>query len=269
MVFAKGTGNIAGAKVFGNDEFVVLVPICQRCNNGWLSDLETQLSAVLKPMVQGVPTRLSQRHQALVTRWALKTAALMDHSASRRFQLLPHDLFPALLEGHTTKRPPPLTEAHIGYLPDAHFTVELTVTSSRDVPLDPLSPDVARQYWIGDYIAFRIVLSVGKVFIEVTGTNVDAPVRLPRPPAFKDALLPIWPSTDAVEWPPPNGLTVDALWDFSLTLGSEFAFRQTPGGLQPFLRLGLKGSPGAPVSKFAVGEYVVPRQPHGPPYASP
>jgi hypothetical protein len=58
--------------------------ICAACNNGWMSDLETDAGLVLKPLLAG---HADIRHMSLpqrvtVARWAAKTAFMVNSSSS-------------------------------------------------------------------------------------------------------------------------------------------------------------------------------------------
>jgi hypothetical protein len=78
--------------------------VCKRCNNGWMSDLETRAERVLLPMIQGMPKTLSRELQRIAATWAVKTAMVLEHtlgntsekywSPSERasFAKAPHDL---------------------------------------------------------------------------------------------------------------------------------------------------------------------------------
>ena len=46
---------------------------CQRCNNGWMSDLEQAVRPFLEPMIHGQPVDLDSDAQTAVAQWFLKT----------------------------------------------------------------------------------------------------------------------------------------------------------------------------------------------------
>src|SRR5581483_12340242 len=51
---------------------------CRSCNSGWMSDLETDGSSVLGPLIDGRSTHLSALQQRLIAAWAIKTAMVVD-----------------------------------------------------------------------------------------------------------------------------------------------------------------------------------------------
>jgi hypothetical protein len=64
--------------------------ICGTCNNGWMSQLESDAQPILLPLVNGDrnPTSLSEPERLVLSRWTLKTAVVLSHAAPLR-KLLP------------------------------------------------------------------------------------------------------------------------------------------------------------------------------------
>jgi hypothetical protein len=48
--------------------------VCGECNEGWMSDLETDASRLLSPLIAGKESSLDQPQQLLAAFWATKTA---------------------------------------------------------------------------------------------------------------------------------------------------------------------------------------------------
>src|SRR5579863_2892239 len=50
--------------------------VCERCNNGWMSRLETEAMDVLKPLIAGTASLLSvsDATRTILAKWATKTA---------------------------------------------------------------------------------------------------------------------------------------------------------------------------------------------------
>jgi hypothetical protein len=58
--------------------------VCGTCNNGWMSRLEGDTKPVLIPLIED-PRRLEnldQKRRALIARWALKTAAMLNRASA-------------------------------------------------------------------------------------------------------------------------------------------------------------------------------------------
>lgn len=57
--------------------------VCEDCNNGWMSTLETEAMPILKPLIDGalLLLNISNTERTIVARWATKTAYVMSHAA--------------------------------------------------------------------------------------------------------------------------------------------------------------------------------------------
>jgi hypothetical protein len=71
-----GDGSPIGWGALGID--VKVRAVCADCNNGWMATLESDARALLLPMVFGRYTQLHADEQALLTRWAAKTALVFQ-----------------------------------------------------------------------------------------------------------------------------------------------------------------------------------------------
>jgi hypothetical protein len=60
--------------------------VCERCNNRWMSDLESRAKLYLEPMLQNHGRLLHEGGQRLLATWALKTSMMLEHmhGAGRR-----------------------------------------------------------------------------------------------------------------------------------------------------------------------------------------
>jgi hypothetical protein len=56
--------------------------VCEECNNGWMSKLETQAKPLLQPMVEGRFRHLHPAGQRTIATWAFKTVAMLEYIAS-------------------------------------------------------------------------------------------------------------------------------------------------------------------------------------------
>jgi hypothetical protein len=54
--------------------------VCAVCVHGWMQDLDGVVRSFLAKMVDGEETRLSPRKQALLARWAARTAVVMEYA---------------------------------------------------------------------------------------------------------------------------------------------------------------------------------------------
>ena len=58
---------------------VITKRVCTTCNNGWMSQLETQVRPTLEPMLRGNYVRISSEQQLVLVRWIVKTAMVLEH----------------------------------------------------------------------------------------------------------------------------------------------------------------------------------------------
>lgn len=61
--------------------------VCESCNSGWMSDLETQSRPIIGPLLHDISIRLSPSEQFTVARWAIKTA-MTGESISQKHRAL-------------------------------------------------------------------------------------------------------------------------------------------------------------------------------------
>ena len=53
--------------------------VCQQCNSGWLSQLETHIQPTLIPLITGERRNLTESEQTLLATWATKIAMVAEH----------------------------------------------------------------------------------------------------------------------------------------------------------------------------------------------
>lgn len=60
--------------------------VCEDCNNGWMSALETEAMPILKPLLDGAVSLLgiSNAERTIVAKWATKTGYVISHAAPLR-----------------------------------------------------------------------------------------------------------------------------------------------------------------------------------------
>ena len=67
--------------------------VCQRCNNGWMSDLESAVCKFLKPLIEGAsePVFLSVTEQLQLGAWLTKTAMVIGPACRPSVELFPFE----------------------------------------------------------------------------------------------------------------------------------------------------------------------------------
>jgi hypothetical protein len=63
--------------------------VCATCNNGWMSKLEVDARPLLRPLMEGTGpvTDLTQEERAVVARWAVKTAYMLNSATNYDYKI--------------------------------------------------------------------------------------------------------------------------------------------------------------------------------------
>jgi hypothetical protein len=164
----------------------IKAPVCNLCNNRWLSVLETDVSPVLRPMVRGEERTLSPDEQRLLATWAVKTAFMLDLHTG--IPVIPTGFYYDL-----RRRRSPLSSnvVWVGAYSGSRWAAWVSHTGLYL----GITPDKPPNAFVTTFTAFRVVFQVFGHF-----TKGGASLNDSR--ALAGALAPIWPPTDrAVDWP--------------------------------------------------------------------
>lgn len=74
--------NIRKWTTWSNKVELAVRAFCAACNNGWMSDLETEAQPYLLPMLLGSEIQLPAKAQALVSAWSMKTTMVMEFAGA-------------------------------------------------------------------------------------------------------------------------------------------------------------------------------------------
>jgi hypothetical protein len=195
------TTDMSGRKITSKVIEITVDTVCTRCNHGWMSDLETKASFLLKPMLKGERQGLSIEQQALLAQWATKTSMTLDQTSAPEQRLFSTDQCKRLMDNEL---PPPGTGVQLSrYAGEGVFLDfghnDLYRTAIADIS-NPGPPD-----------GFRTAIRIDKLVLEV---NVTSDSNLDLRPAgrnVRDLIMPIWPSVAPTSWPPPIAMS-DATW---------------------------------------------------------
>jgi hypothetical protein len=166
--------------------------VCESCNHGWMSDLETHGSPLLTPMIEGKTQGLTVEQQWLLGQWIAKTALTWDQSnkpARRLFPLRFHHWL------YKHRLPPPGATIQLGRYEGAGELVEMVYDAMYlEVPADPVNP--------GPPQAHRATIRVDQLVMELTITEDAKPRVAIWGGDIADMLITIWPSVTVTSWPP-------------------------------------------------------------------
>ena len=188
----------------GKNEAVFIRPemtvktVCGRCNNGWMSSLESECIPVIGSMLQGLTVPLSDEEQNLVSLWAIKTAMMMDsikgRDAEKRFYS--HDECERLRTDCTI---PPETRVWLGYYEAeglGGFGTDFTIVSP-ELQMQRVGWGMANTIVVG-HLAVQVVT----IHRHPDHVHRDVTDVQPKPMDWENLLVQIWPASRYLIWPP-------------------------------------------------------------------
>lgn len=178
--------------------------VCTRCNNGWMSQLETRTQPVVELLIaalrSGVSAVVGPHEAAIVAAWTIKTGWMRQLSVGT----YAGDLTAARRMLHETQLPPTDSIVWLArHEGDLNFNLKQAVVGINRGDRDWADQDLRHAIWTCLTFQGLMLLSY-----TVDGWGVPAPPA--RDPARWARL---WPSTEAVCFPPPSPTS-----DFDATL---------------------------------------------------
>jgi hypothetical protein len=173
--------------------------VCRRCNNRWMSDLESKAKQVLAPMIHGNELLLDPNDQLTIAKWAMKSTIVYEIHDDREEYFFNRDDCHRLFASGSM----PLndTAIYLAYFDDpTPGQVRLTETRRKGLPAAdergqfPEIEIYCTTFAIKHFAMQVITLHRAKTFTEPLTFNI--------PPEWQDASLCIWPVAADVTWPP-------------------------------------------------------------------
>jgi hypothetical protein len=198
-----GGGVVTRATGLNTRETVVRQVCRTRCNNGWMSRLETAVQPILRPMLKGIALRLSEAEQAVLATWAVKTAMMLA-CTDRDSTKVPRREDYGHLRIHQV--PPPGTRVILSSYRGTkwaayYFSQGLSIPPKGTTTL----PKVPTAYFS--------TVCVGQVVFQVFGITAKGEFGLHN--AASGRLAQIWPYERPLTWPPEHPLSDAELERFS------------------------------------------------------
>jgi hypothetical protein len=177
--------------------------VCGDCNNHWMSNLETDVSAHLKPPIQNRPLRLNDGGQQLVATWVGLRAVILDRTFGGD-NTIPQEVLDWLYEHRERgkRRPPNGCGVWLGaYTNPGEHAPQHRGNSLRgqlkSEELDLANPNGFDATFTVGYLVAKIV------WIEPGVGNGDFQPST----SFDGRLAQIWPKRGLAVWPPPKYLS--------------------------------------------------------------
>lgn len=158
--------------------------VCSACNNGWMSQLESEAKDVLAPLIQGEPRTLTPADCELTTRWFLKTMLMLQLAGDEKLRIaLP---------------------THEDWVRSGRLPADVALWLGTVRPGVTLAAGKAASIQIGDHAgdAWMYVIVIGHLVLMAFGTDEGLGVSELNDP-LAAALTRLWPSPPpVVAWPP-------------------------------------------------------------------
>lgn len=193
--------------------FIELVArcVCEECNTGWMSALESLAAPVLTPLIEGDAVTLQSRDQELVALWAMKTAMVLEEtsaaSTERYFTSGERRLFAD--EGVI----PEVTQTWIG---KKEGTNRLTMAMVKYIRLPDESPSSSPGYAPSIFIG-QLCIQLISAAVPIVDSDVE--IEYVATDGWQEHTVQIWPIGEDIDWDAMPAMTdemADALsqrWD--------------------------------------------------------
>ncbi len=169
---------------------------CRRCNNEWMSRLESAAKPILKPLMEGKPTVLTQNEQLIIARWFIKTSIMYELSQRKREPCFftgkeCQELFKSLsVPLHTAMFLARYNGTRAGRIVDAQVSLEARGASGSEMH-DGYSITLAIKQLALQLFTFRWPKKLDFRQLAIPDTH-----------NWAGAVLPFWPIPADLSWPP-------------------------------------------------------------------
>jgi hypothetical protein len=189
ILHSIGTRSIRTTKALD----VKVKAVCQRCNSGWLSDLEAWFGTKMLPAIAGDPVQLDPHEQQQVAIWAAKTWLLAEKALrhDRGWAVEGDAILRFLLQA---RRPPREMTVWTGAVVPGHDTLAWVSTMLVNRP-----PVGAIGIFTLGNLAFHIYHAFPPIHHQLRIGN-----------DMSEGWVQLWPEmTPTVAWPPPVRFDID------------------------------------------------------------
>jgi hypothetical protein len=172
--------------------------VCSACNNGWMSELETEVRPILGPLVQDLSIQLDLEDQKKLARWAFKTAIVLEGTKERSMKrYFASGLGPALGTGSDILG---RTMIWIGRSSESGLYAR-----ASDVRYDLDDQNLSAEATVTTMVVGHVVLQVmSAIFpVEKDSETVRIPLYIGD---WEKVLAKIWPASRVFTWPPPQSI---------------------------------------------------------------
>jgi hypothetical protein len=165
--------------------------VCEVCNTGWMSELETEAKPFLTSMIQGRGRELYRHGKETCALWALKTVMMLEHAHPADCRSVPATDYPEL---YAAKAVLP----HVRIWSGANEFGGGVWAQTRRVELD--TGENATQ-------GYGSTLCVGHLVFELFRIDIGDWENIKIKGNIESALLLLWPNPGVLRWPPTTVLS--------------------------------------------------------------
>lgn len=187
--------------IITDDQEVRLPCVCAKCNNTWMSRMETTVKKFLGPMIEDISFPLDRQNQQNLTEWALKCATCND-------TVDPHPRFFNDGECHAFKKHRTIPDRTLVWV--ALFTGRSLDSNGVDFTLiEPTSKELLVRGHIYNVMVGHVVLQVLSWHPEPAHKHKIIRFRAADGP-WDQLTTQIWPiekKLKSITWPPPMSLS--------------------------------------------------------------
>jgi hypothetical protein len=196
--------------------------VCKRCNNDWMSDLESRAKPYLEGMLDGRGRELHEGGLRTLATWALKTSMMVEHMHGAKRHIIPAQEYTHLFD-----RGEPSERIRVWM---ATYASDYAVAVGSMWGLDAETNETGPREWEPDRGARDIwgaTIVFGPVVFQVFGTTIL--------PLLEDLELNmrhthrIWPYACDFTWTPKPGFNDQELVGFADALLNAFPRREPTG----------------------------------------
>ncbi len=177
---------------------VTVKTVCQACNSGWMSSLESECIPVIGSMLHGLTVPLSQMQQETIAVWAVKTSMMMDslkgRDAKKRFYA--REECENLRLNRTIPRETRIWLGHYVGEGLGGFGTDFTVVAGE------LNRQRVAHGMTNTIIIGHLALQVVTVHRHPKHVGRDISDVQPKAADWERMLIQIWPETRYISWPP-------------------------------------------------------------------
>jgi hypothetical protein len=198
VVVGQGDGNFISVKARC---------VCQRCNNGWMSDLEEHCKPLLGPMILGDGIHLSRADRSDIAAWCALKAMVYEYALWTTDRIIPADAHQWLYDNRKQRLAPPEMSVWLSaYRGEAQ---EAGRAWHRRGNAQMERSSLGQIYWT--------TILVGHLVFQVAGFAPTQRWQVEHPGEARCVSMSLWPVdvASSKKWPPSRILTDGTIHGFA------------------------------------------------------